>query len=206
MRGAGLPPGSGPRGDAGPGGEAQGCEHLVLRVPGWSAGEAGAGLQGPAWSWSCRQSLPDSSASWGPVPPQVLPERSVLALFSPDLPGPPGASSRRGQCVVASESPPAETLLSATEVRTGVPLPVPCVRVPCSVPRPPHPRVSCMLLLVCRDLPPPLEPPLTDPAAEEAALAGGAAAAGVLSCPKAFASAGLGFRGCCPRGLPQGWS
>lgn len=72
-------------------------------------GEARAGLQGPAWSWSCRQSLPDSPAIWGPVPPQVLPGRSVLALLSPNLPGAPDPLPEgTGQCV-ALESPPAET-------------------------------------------------------------------------------------------------
>ena len=55
--------------------------HSVTRSlsRGGARGEAGAGLQGPAWSWSCRQSLPDSLAAWGPVRPRALPEGPVRA-------------------------------------------------------------------------------------------------------------------------------
>lgn len=81
-------------------------------VPGWSVGRGAGGSQGPAWSWSCRQPLPDSAAVWGPVPPQVLPGRSVLALLSPDLLGAPDPLPEgTGRCV-ALESPPADLTTS----------------------------------------------------------------------------------------------
>lgn len=136
-----------------------------LPVPGCSAGRGGGRSPGtglelelqavparqPGRLGSCLSPGPSRKVCPGPV--------------LPDPPGAPGTSSRRGQCVVASEPPPAETPLSAPATRPGGPSPVACVRVPCSVPWPPPPApwVCCVLLLLCRDLSPPLEPPVTRP-------------------------------------------
>ena len=145
-------PGSGPRGDAGPGGEAQGCVHSVTRSlsRGGARGEAGAGLQGPAWSWSCRQSLPDSLAAWGPVRPRALPEGPVRACPC----RPPWSARRllekRAVCCCVRVAP--QRLRCQRLRRPG---PTCFLGAPCSVPRPhPRPRGCCVLLLLCRDLSP----------------------------------------------------